>query len=105
MLNRVLCCFVFLLTACTGQPDGVTAIKSFDANQYLGTWYEIVRLDHSFERDLENVTATYSLRDDGGIKVISGAHAWNGVEGAAGLRLAGPEMSIDDIGRTEAEIQ
>jgi apolipoprotein D and lipocalin family protein len=37
----------------------------------LGTWYEIARLDHSFERGLERVTAQYSLRDDGGIKVVN----------------------------------
>jgi apolipoprotein D and lipocalin family protein len=54
-----------------GVPDNVKVIESFDANQYLGTWYEIARLDHSFERGLDNVTATYSLRDDGGIKVIN----------------------------------
>ena len=71
MKNRLLWLLVLLLSACTGQPEGVTTIKSFDASQYLGTWYEIARLDHSFERDLETVTATYSLRDDGGIKVIN----------------------------------
>ena len=37
----------------------------------MGTWYEIARLDHSFERGLERVTAQYSLRDDGGIKVVN----------------------------------
>lgn len=42
-----------------------------DANQYLGTWYEIARLDHSFERGLEQVTANYSKNADGSIKVIN----------------------------------
>lgn len=77
-----------LITACTGVPKGVTTIKSFDANQYLGTWYEIARLDHSFERDLDKVTANYSLRDDGGIKVInkgfnSKTNEWTSAEGKA----------------------
>jgi len=40
-------------------------------NKYLGTWYEIARLDHSFERGLDKVTAEYSLRDDGGVRVIN----------------------------------
>jgi len=40
-------------------------------SRYLGTWYEIARLDHSFERGLTRVTATYSLREDGGIKVVN----------------------------------
>lgn len=70
MKNILLISFLCLI-ACTRTPDGITPIKSLDANQYLGAWYEIVRLDHSFERDLEKVTATYSLRDDGGIKVIN----------------------------------
>lgn len=65
------CFLLLLITSCTGTPDGITPIKSIDANQYLGTWYEIARLDHSFEKDLEKVTATYSLRDDGGIKVLN----------------------------------
>lgn len=52
-------------------PDNVKVIDDFDVNRYLGTWYEIARLDHSFERGLNYTTATYSLRDDGGIKVVN----------------------------------
>ncbi|MDZ4212885.1 MAG: lipocalin family protein, partial [Methylotenera sp.] len=88
MKNTFLLAFVFLLSSCMGVPDNVNVVKSVDASQYLGTWYEIARLDHSFERDLENVTATYSLRDDGGIKVINrGFNAktneWKEAEGKA----------------------
>ena len=71
MKTLLFSCLLMLITACTGMPEGITPIKSVDANQYLGTWYEIARLDHSFEKDLEKVTATYSLRDDGGIQVIN----------------------------------
>lgn len=46
-------------------------VKSFDPNQYLGTWYEIARLDNSFEKGLEQVTANYSSQPDGSIKVIN----------------------------------
>lgn len=59
------------LTGCLGQPKNVEVVQHVDANQYLGTWYEIARLDHSFERGLEKVTATYEPREDGGIKVIN----------------------------------
>lgn len=81
-------CVVLLTTACMGVPDNVKVIESVDANQYLGTWYEIARLDHSFERDLDNVTATYSLREDGGIKVINKGYntktnTWKEAEGKA----------------------
>lgn len=50
-------------------PDGATAITPFDADRYLGTWYEIARLDYKFEKHLRNVTATYSLNDNGSIRV------------------------------------
>jgi len=59
------------LTACTGLPEGVQPVDNFDVNRYLGKWYEIARLDHSFERGLDNVSAEYVLRDDGGLSVIN----------------------------------
>lgn len=62
---------ILLLTGCTSIPQGIEPINGFDVNRYLGTWYEIARYDHSFERDLEQVTAQYSMRKDGGIKVIN----------------------------------
>ncbi|MEH6492402.1 lipocalin family protein [Halopseudomonas sp.] len=60
-----------LLGACVELPEKVEPVQGFDAQRYLGTWYEVARLDHSFERGLSNVTAHYGLRDDGGIKVIN----------------------------------
>ncbi len=51
-----------------------TVVKELDINRYLGTWYEIARFDHSFERGLEGVTATYSLREDGKIKVVNSGY-------------------------------
>ena len=52
-------------------PDGVTVVQDFNTQRYLGKWYEIARFDHAFERGLERVTATYSLRDDGGLTVVN----------------------------------
>jgi len=46
-----------------------TVVKELDIERYLGTWHEIARYDHSFERGLVGVTATYSYRKDGKIKV------------------------------------
>jgi apolipoprotein D and lipocalin family protein len=57
------------LNGCTGIPNGVEPVKDFSLEQYLGTWYEVARMDHKFERGLSNVTAEYSLRDDGGVRV------------------------------------
>lgn len=52
-------------------PSDVKVVNNFELNRYLGTWYEVARLDHSFERGLEQVTANYSLREDGSVKVIN----------------------------------
>jgi apolipoprotein D and lipocalin family protein len=48
-----------------------TTVKELDLNRYLGTWYEIARFPHSFEKNLVGVTATYSLSSDGKIKVLN----------------------------------
>ena len=63
--------FLVVLSACTGMPDGVEPVTGFDKSRYLGRWHEIARLDHSFERDLVDVTAEYSLRDDGNVRVVN----------------------------------
>lgn len=61
-----------LLSGCVvGSPDGIPAVEGFEVDRYLGRWYEIARLDHSFERGLSHVTAEYSLREDGGLKVVN----------------------------------
>ena len=63
----------FLVVACSSPtpPPGVTVVSNFDVQRFLGTWYEIARLDHQFERGLEKVTVSYSAMDDGGIRVIN----------------------------------
>ena len=71
MRSLYLIFMVLLLSACTGLPDGVQPVDNFDMDRYLGKWYEIARLDHSFERGLNNVSAEYTLRDDGGVSVLN----------------------------------
>lgn len=80
-----LLCITVLLASCasTGAPKGIKPVQDFELERYLGTWYEIARLDHRFERGLTNVTATYSLNDDGSVRVVN-----SGVRGAS-LRKAG----------------
>ncbi|WP_099064457.1 outer membrane lipoprotein Blc [Serratia sp. BW106] len=61
-----------LSVACSvSPPKDVKVVNNFDSQRYLGTWYEIARLDHRFERGLEQVTANYTPREDGGLKVIN----------------------------------
>jgi lipocalin len=77
-----------IVCGCTGVPEGIFPVKAFDLDRYLGTWYEIARLDHSFERGLDDVSAEYSLRDDGGVRVINrgflvAEDTWKEAEGKA----------------------
>jgi apolipoprotein D and lipocalin family protein len=88
MKKLLLLLLTLTLIACMGVPDNVKVVESVDANQYLGTWYEIARLDHRFERGLEQVTANYSKNEDGSIKVINRGYnskdqVWEQAEGKA----------------------
>jgi lipocalin len=65
--------FLGVLAGCTAVPTGVEPVRGFDLERYLGTWHEIARLDHSFERGLTNVTATYAKTDDGASASSTGA--------------------------------
>ncbi|WP_194767250.1 lipocalin family protein [Tamlana sp. I1] len=60
---------LFSFFSCRTIPEKAVAVKPFDKEMYLGKWYEIARFDFKFEKDLNNTTATYSLNDNGTIKV------------------------------------
>ncbi|WP_430010073.1 lipocalin family protein [Methylophaga lonarensis] len=80
--------FLLIVSACTRVPSGVSPITDFELQSYLGKWYEIARLDHSFERGLSQVYAEYSLREDGGVRVINrgfdaARQQWKEAEGRA----------------------
>lgn len=88
MFRAVWVLLVVLLTGCTSAPKGIEPVQEFELSKYLGTWYEIARLDHSFERGLSNVTAEYTLRKDGGVRVINRGYSaeegeWEQAEGKA----------------------
>ena len=68
-LTLVTCLFPVLSAA--QIPLDNSPIPEFNLNKYLGTWYEIARFDHSFERGMENVIADYQLRDDGKVSVLN----------------------------------
>ncbi len=88
MLKKITLVLLLLLTGCVGMPAGITPVEPFDLDRYLGRWYEIARLDHPFERGLSEVTADYSIRDDGLVRVVNrgydqDAGRWKQVEGRA----------------------
>lgn len=90
-MRRALCAglaILALLTGCTGVPEGIAPVHGFDAQRYLGTWYEIARLDHRFERGLDDVSARYAANPDGSIAVVNrglerGQCRWKEAQGRA----------------------
>jgi apolipoprotein D and lipocalin family protein len=80
-INRIIVGVSFFSTLCLllfgcapskeMSTESIPAIKSFDLKRYLGVWYEAARLPHSFENGLDRVTATYTLQEDGTIKVLN----------------------------------
>ena len=91
MSQRMLTVFLVVIAAtvsCTGVPKGIEPVAEFDGSRYLGKWYEIARLDHSFERNLSNVTAEYSRAENDVIKVLNRGYnektgEWKQIEGKA----------------------
>ncbi|MFK8050643.1 MAG: lipocalin family protein [Halioglobus sp.] len=89
MVHKFIISLVLIfLGGCLGMPEAVKPVQDFQLDRYLGTWHEIARLDHSFERGLEQVTAEYSLRDDGGVRVLNRGFSsetgeWREAEGKA----------------------
>lgn len=87
-MKKLLILLSVLLAGCVGIPDSVKPVQNFELERYLGKWYEIARLDHSFERGLSHVTADYTLRKDGGVRVINRGYSsdkksWKQAEGKA----------------------
>ncbi len=87
-MRKIAAALILLLTGCAGIPKNVKPVDNFSLEKYLGQWYEIARLDHSFERGLSRVTANYSLRDDGGVRVLNRGYSekekrWKEAEGKA----------------------
>jgi len=78
------------------MPEKVKPVDHFQLERYLGQWFEIARLDHSFERGLSHVSAHYSMRDDGGVRVLNRGYSetektWKQAEGKAYF-VQGPDI-------------
>lgn len=88
MKKILLSLLLITLTACVGIPDKIKPVNNFKIEKYLGKWYEIARLDHSFERGLNQISAEYSLNPDGSLKVLNKGFSkednqWKQAEGKA----------------------
>lgn len=88
---------MFSLFGCASIPKNAEAVKNFDADKYLGKWYEIARFDFRFEKNLNNTTAEYSLNENGTIKVVNKGYnyvkeEWSSAEGKAKF-VKNPEIA------------
>ena len=93
-LTAVFCLIGF--SGCTGIPKGLAPVTDFEPDRYLGQWYEIARLDHSFERGLSNVSAIYSRAEGEKLTVVNRGYdrrkkKWKEIEGKAKL-LKSPDV-------------
>jgi apolipoprotein D and lipocalin family protein len=94
--------FLFLFCIALGTSNCQTksimidtkTVEKVELEKFLGTWYEIARFNHSFEKELVGVTATYSMRNNGKIKVVNKGHkkTLNGK-----LNIAEGKAKIPDI--------
>lgn len=95
-IRLVLILLLIITFSCTNtnsQMIDTTTVRELDLNRYLGTWYEIARFPHSFEKGMAGVTANYSLRDDGKIRVLNKGYK-NGLNGE--LSVAEGKAKIPD---------
>ena len=88
VIQGLILLLMLVLAGCVGIPEDVRPVDNFEVERYLGRWYEIARLDHSFEHGLSRVTADYSMRRDGGVRVINRGYSelndnWEEAEGKA----------------------
>lgn len=78
-----------LARAGAGADTPLDTIASLDAQRYMGTWYEIAKFPNVFQRKCAgNTSASYSLRDDGRIRVVNRCR-----------RMDGSEDSVEGVAR------
>ena len=95
-------CLATLLSACsTAPPEGLQAVTPFDVQRYQGTWYEIARLDHSFERNMMDVSARYTVQADGSVQVVN--RGFNTVKNEW-KEAVGKALSTGDTGRGSLKV-
>lgn len=82
---------LFLFSACSSIPGKAEPVTDFEVNKYRGLWYEITRIDFTHEKNMNNVSAHYSLDEKGNVKVFNSGYnykkqKWEKAEGKAKFR-------------------
>jgi apolipoprotein D and lipocalin family protein len=73
---------------CSKHYAPLKTVEKVDLNAYLGTWYEIARYEHFFEKGCSDVSATYTLKDNGDINVLNQCTKVDGLSKANGVAYA-----------------
>ena len=75
LMKRIIILFlVFCLCGLTFAKEKKAVLKTVDSveiERCMGTWYEIARITHWFEKGLQGVGATYTLLPNGNIEMIN----------------------------------
>jgi len=79
---------VIVFLGCSHSYTPLATVEKVDINAYLGTWYEIARYEHFFEKGCSNVSATYTLDTDGDIKVLNSCQKDGELTTARGVAYA-----------------
>lgn len=82
---------IILFNSCASIPKNAKAVRDFEVEKYLGTWYEIARFDFRFEKDLDNTSANYTLDKKGNVIVLNSGYnfvkkKWSKADGLAKFR-------------------
>lgn len=86
--NLILLSVVFLFSC--GSKEELSTVSEVDLEKYAGTWYEISKLPNTFEKGLECVSATYSIKENGKINVLNQGYktkngTWKDISGTASV--------------------
>ena len=100
-MRKIFCLLAagLFLNGCRSPEYAIAAVKDFNAAKYMGKWYEFARLPNWFEKDMNRVTATYTMLPDGKIKVVNQGEISGQIR-----RISGFARPADDSGSGELEV-
>ena len=95
--------FTGLFSGCSQRDARSTSfippVENFDTARYMGSWYEIARLPHSFERGMTDGKAVYTLQDNGTVKVLN-----SGLLNGKLTQVSGRARQLDHLHTGELEV-
>ena len=88
----------FIICGCSKvNTNHIPAVENFKLQRYMGVWYEIARLPHSFERDIVDAQAEYALLPDGRVRVVNRGERNGKPSSITGIARPAGIQSIGDL--------